>query len=188
MWITPNHDHTHFTWPLNIDSKITIFHEQTKGWQLDIAEQTINAIGHSGFAVLSIAFSYLEMIGKYQEGYANVGQSRKYFKKGFYSVFPELSQQPQNIAEDFLNSLYEGCRCGLYHRGLTNARILLTGTTQVPITFETGGQGMITINPAIMIANLQRHLQYYVTELRNPLNTRLIQKFERRFDYDAAQR
>lgn len=186
MWITPYHEHTFFTWPLDIDSKITIFHEQTKGWQLDIADQTIDRIGHSGFAVLSIAFSYFEMIGKYQNGFASTGQSKKYFKEGFYSVFPELTSQPEDVADTLLNSLYESCRCGLYHRGLTKAGILLTGAIDVPITFDVA-QKKVTINPKLLIANLQLHLQDYVSKLRDPLNAQLREKFEKRFDYDATQ-
>lgn len=186
MWITPFHEHTFFTWPLDLESKITIFYEQTKGWQLDIAEQTINQIGHSGFAVLSIAFSYFEMTGKYENGFANVGQSKRYFKEGFYSVFPELRRQPQNIADQLLNALYESCRCGLYHRGLTQSGILLTGAIEHPLSFDVANR-RVTINPQRLIANLQIHLQNYLEKLRDPTNTQLRNNFETRFDYDATQ-
>jgi hypothetical protein len=186
MWLTPYHEDSFFPLPRNLDSKITIFYEQTKGWQLDIAEQTVNISQHSGFAVLSIVFSYFEKIGKYENGYADKYESRPYFKKGFYSVFPELEKQTPIVADELLNLLYDSCRCGLYHGGITESRIQITWATDFPIQFD-GIQKIVIINPKLLIADLQRHLQEYVDKLRNPSNTQLRKNLETRFDYNMTQ-
>src|SRR5437867_2591972 len=70
-----------FATPLTFDQKVDVFYEQTLGWQLHIADLVANGgaafgefkqghlghdvprIRHSGFAVLHICFSYIELTG-----------------------------------------------------------------------------------------------------------------------------
>ena len=81
MWITWKHEDTDFVAPLTFEQKVDVFYEQTLGWQLHIADLVANGgttfgefklgkdgysvprIRHSGFAVLHICLSYLELIG-----------------------------------------------------------------------------------------------------------------------------
>ncbi len=194
MWISPNHQETDFNSLLSIDDKITIFVDRTLGWQLDIANICINgkkdnygnivieAIPHSGYAVLSIVFSYFEMIGKFINGYDKNGSSQTHFVKGIYLVFPELENFPKDSVNDFLEALYEGARCGLYHGGLPDSRIVLFGQSNCPIFYHNGCKKII-INPHLLIPKLVEHLKKYESDLRNPENEILRSNFENRFDF-----
>jgi hypothetical protein len=196
MWITPNFQDNNFNWPLSLDDKIEIFLDRTKGWQLGIADTIINGesddqgniisdgIPHSGFATLHVVLSYFEMIAKYQDGFANVGRSRHYFREGVLSVFPHLQNQPQNIVRDLLDTLYEGARCGLYHGGMTDPRIVLTGDTNSAMVYEAQNQRLV-INPHRLVPALTAHLEAYGNQLRDSTNIQLRNDFERRFDFDT---
>lgn len=86
MRITWKDEDDNLAWPIRIEKKIDIFYQQALGWQLHIADLVVNgglpldggttvqAIKHSGFAVLQICLSYFETIGKYQ---APKGSTRK---------------------------------------------------------------------------------------------------------------
>lgn len=198
MWITPNYQNTDFSWPLNIDDKITIFLDRTNGWQLDIADQCINGkkgpdgeiiakpIPNSGFAVLNIALSYFEMIAKYQDGFTRKDKSKYYFKQGVYSVFPQLKKGPLKIVDSLMDVLYSGGRCGLYHSGITDPRIILTGDIKFRMEFDAERSRLI-INPHLLIPALKVHLKDYGEQLRDVNNSLLRKNFEKRFDFDASQ-
>lgn len=206
MWISPSHQETDFQSPLSIENKITLFEDRILGWKLNIAEQVINGqldengnhsrepIQHAGFATLDILFSYFEMIGKYEAGYADKNKSGHYFIAGVYSVFPNIKMPPprptpgvqgvvRTLADEVLKLLYDGVRCGLYHAGITNNRILLTGEAQHPLSFDIQNQ-MLVINPHLLVSALKSHFSSYIARLRDAGNSGLRNNFEKRFDYD----
>jgi len=200
MWmISPNYKNTDFPLPPSLEDKITIFLDRTYGWQLDIADKCINGeadsdgnlisgpIRDSGFAVLHIILSYFEMIAKFQDGFAHNGQSIPYFKKGVLSVFGAfiLRAHPEDVVHDLLQVLYLGARCGLYHGGITDRRIVLTGEPEVPIAFDPQHRRLV-INPHRLVPALKSHLEGYGRQLRDPTNTQLRENFERRFDFQET--
>ncbi len=199
MWVSPNYQETDFSWPLTTDDKIEIFLDRTYGWQLDIADQCINGkrspegdiivqpIDHSGFAVLNIVLSYFEMIAKYQDGFTQHTKSEYYFKQGLYSVFPDLKKQSSTIADNLLDILYYGCRCGLYHGGMTDTSIVVTGETEFPLVFDSH-ELRLKINPHLLVPALKLHLAEYGAMLKDKTNTVLRQNHEKRFDFDALTR
>ncbi len=195
MWITPNYQDTDFSRPLTIDEKITIFLDRTYGWQLDIADQCINGkkgvtgesvtpIQHSGFAVLHIVLSYFEMVAKYQDGFMTNGKSEYYFKQGVYSVFPQLKTGSSRIVDSLLDTLYFGARCGLYHGGMTDQRVIITSETAFPMVFDLA-ELRLKINPHFLVPALKTHLEDYGKQLQDPHNSGLRRNFEKRFDFDA---
>lgn len=198
MRITPKYQDTDFSWPLSIDDKITIFLDRTNGWQLDIADQCINGrkgpdgkfiakpIPHSGFAVLLIVLSYFEMIAKYQDGFTGKGKSEHYFKQGVYSVFPQLKRESSQAVDDLLNVLYSGGRCALYHRGMTDPRIILTADIEFPMFFDAREKRLV-INPHRLVPALKNHLEEYGKQLLDTNNSNLRKNFERRFDFERLQ-
>ena len=179
-WISPNFQDVDFPSGMSIDHKIEVFADRVKGWQLDIAQQCIDNIRHSGFAVLHIVASYFEMIAKFRDGFAKDGKSKEYFKKGIYSVFPALDQQP-GVSDRLLNKLYEEVRCGLYHGGITGPNIMLTGEYDAAIVFSRDEK--VVINPDKLVPALQQHFQSYIRELRDSRNQSLRGNFEARFSY-----
>lgn len=192
MWISPNHTLEEFGGQLSLGNKITIFEDRTLGWQIDVADVLINGRSgvpgledvprnpHAGFAVLSIVFSYFEMIAKLEDGFAGEGRSREYFERGFASVFPDLMRHPPATAKAVLGRLYSSVRCGLYHMGITAPGVLLSGDFQYPVMFSNDGRALL-INPLLLPEVLRRHLRSYVARLRDQANVDLHRKFEARF-------
>jgi hypothetical protein len=202
IWLSPSYQDTDFPLPHSLETKITLFEDRVLGWKLNIADQLINGsqekspIRHSGYATLDIVVSYFEMIAKYEDGFTG-RKSEEYFKKGVYSVFPEFKNIPppaQNplapvgkvvsLIDVVLDLMYEGIRCGLYHSGITNGKIFLTGEFKAPMSFELQNQILI-VNPHLLVPKLKTHLQDYVARLRDVNNTDLRTKFERRYDFDT---
>ena len=70
----------------DLDQKILIFEDRVLWWQLEIAEELHRLIEapenngktlqHAAFALISILFSYFEMIAQYQKGESSEGNSR----------------------------------------------------------------------------------------------------------------
>lgn len=199
FFVSPNLKNIDFSVPLSTDDKIRIFTDRTLGWQLDIADCVINGkkasagvniiepIQHSGFAVLFIVTSYFEMIAKYMDGYMSHNRSKEYFKKGVYSVFPDLTKldNGEKVAvERSLDILYRDVRCSLYHGGLTSQKIVLTGNSPEPIGYNKTSDQLV-INPHLLVPNMKKHFGWYVQQLTNKVNTQLRSKFEARFDFNA---
>ncbi len=202
IWLSPSYQDTDFLFPHSLDTKITLFEDRAIGWKLDIADQLINGspdnspIRHSGFAVLDIVFSYFEMVAKYEDGFTG-RNSEKYFKKGVYLVFPEFKNIPPpaqtplspvgnvaSLVDIVLDLMYEGIRCGLYHSGITNGKIFLTGEIKAPMAFDLQLQ-MLIVNPHLLVPKLKVHLHGYVARLRDVNNVDLREKFEKRYDFDT---
>jgi hypothetical protein len=211
MWISPSFQDVDYPFPHSLATKIILFEDRTLGWKLDIADQIINGkkrddgteekppIRNSGFAALDIVFSYFEMIAKYEDGFVDTEKlrSRYYFKCGVYSVFPEFNQIPMpatslspvgnvvSLVDSVLDLMYEGIRCGLYHSGITNGRIMLTAGSQAPFDFDLQQQ-MLIVNPHLLVPRLKLHLAEYVRKLRDVNNKELRAKFEARYDVDTG--
>jgi hypothetical protein len=207
MWISKNFQDSNFQQPLSLDDKIMIYEDRVLGWKLDIADQVINgvkrlngteertAIPHSGYATLDILFSYFEMIGKYEAGFAQEGKSKYYFKEGVFAVFPQLRQgkisaKPPGVtgivismADFFQDIMYEGIRCGLYHAGATSGRVVLTGEIEQPFAIDPQNM-LLIVNPHLLVPLLKEHFASYIARLREPSNQILRDNFEVRFDFD----
>jgi len=196
MRISPNHTLEQFGGQLSLDNKITVFEHRTLGWQIEVADVLINGRSgvpgledvprnpDAGFAVMSILFSYFEMIAQFEDGYVGDGRgvSRQYFQRGFESVFPDLMQHPPATAKAVLDGLYNAVRCGLYHAGITAPGVLISGDFRYPVMFSNDGRALL-INPLLLPEVLRQHLKSYTSKLRDPANADLRRKFEARFDH-----
>jgi len=180
--ISPHFLDIDFPSSMSLDQKIEVFADSVKGWQLDIAQQCADSIPHSGFAVLSIVWSYFEMIAKFQDGYTNDGKSEEYFSKGFDNVFPNLSNPSPEIKERLLKKLYKDVRCGLYHAGITGPNIALSGDFNFSVAFASPPDS-VRINPHKLVPDLEQHFQSYIRQLRNHNNEDLRRNFETRLNY-----
>lgn len=184
-WITPYHQDTDFVWPLCLEDKIRIFEERVSGWQLDIADACINGgrpeMRHSGWAVLMIVFSYFEHIGKCRVGAEDSEKSQDRFRIGLEDVFPGLTTMPSRLHDDVASILYTSGRCGFYHSGMAQQRIIISGDYSDSVALSPGG--VILINPHRLVPDLKEHSQRYVAELRDPANEETRRNFEKHFDY-----
>lgn len=184
-FITPHHLDADFTWPLCLEDKITIFQERVSGWQLDIADACINGklpqMRHSGWAVLMIVFSYFELIGKCRVGAEDSEKSEERFRIGLEDVFPGLTTMPARLRGEIVAILYGSGRCGFYHNGMAQQRIMISADYSYSISHSPSGA--VLINPHRLVPELKKHLQRYVAELRDPANTDTRRNFEKSFDY-----
>lgn len=201
-WVTPKRRLRDVPKILTLDDKINIFSERINGWKIDIANQLINGAviqsekgaikiegnPHAAYATLDIILSYFEMIAKYYEGYTGLFESKAFFKKGVCMVFPETKdikeKQLKSILEELLDTLYFGARCGMYHIGLTDSRILLAGGETPPIKLQCNRR--VTINPHKLVQLVSYHFNNYIKQLKDASNTGLRQNFEKRFDIDTS--
>lgn len=193
--ITPFSKRGDFPEKLTVYHKIMIFYERVIGWQIDIANIVANGIKDetgkvlkceikdSGYAVLNILLSYFEMIGKYNAGYLGEmtrgtwqdNSSKKHFKEGVGMVFPEFKKYPW-----LPRKLYTNVRCGLYHHGMTEGGIILTGESNLPI--KPTDEEWLIINPHLLVLKLKDHFESYIEQIINDQNLRV--NFEKRFDYE----
>ena len=182
-WISPHFRSDFFgqRYPngLSLEDKITIFSDAVRGWQLDVADRVLRNDRHSGFAALSIVFSYFEMIERYRSGkWKYEHDSEERFKDGVASVFPHLAN-----AEAILTPLWRAVRNGMYHRATTERGIVLDGEFKTAIAL--GGDGTtVEINPHFLVDELQKHFSRYVSELLDPDSSKNEQRtnFETVFD------
>ncbi len=130
--------------------------------------------------MLQVVLVYFETIGKYLEG--NTGrESAASFKKGFLSVFPQVAEFPYSVTREFLDTLYSGARCGLYHASMTAPGIALS-RTGTPIQF-TQTPVQIVIDPHALIPAMKDHFTDYIQKLKNEENKELRGNFRKCFDH-----
>ncbi|HLN28253.1 MAG TPA: hypothetical protein VK395_10960 [Gemmataceae bacterium] len=166
----------------NVDEKILIFEDRVIGWQIAIAEELRRLIDdpknkgtpiqHAGFALLSILFSYFEMITQYKRGKDSKGKSDKFIKRGLDDVFPNRFTDGQR--KDIANLV----RNGLYHTTFTKKGVLLHGQYEKSIEIKDGN---VLVNPHRLVDDIKVHFEQYIQDLKS----RKIDdgKFEKMYDY-----
>ncbi len=197
MWISWKHEDTDFTWPLRFEQKVDLFYEQTLGWQLHIADLVANGgttfgefklgtagyevprIRHSGFAVMHICFSYIELIGSLVQ--STPQGPTKTFAAGLGAI-PGLIDASQ-ISEAVINRIYGGARCGFYHEGRPRPGIGLAQPADGNAIACDPVSGAVIISPERLPRVLKAHLDQIRVQLLDATNTALRQRFEERFDH-----
>ncbi len=175
--ISPNHFRHDFSAAPSLDEKITVFHDQLKGWVIDVARTIAGRVPHSGFAVLMALSAYFETVAKYREGNTKTTDSKVFFKKGLGWVFPG------RFNDDEATLIYGEVRSGLYHAGITGPAVLLSGGFPDALSCQAaGGRTFILANPHKLPGVLERHFREYVERLRDPGEVDMRRKFQNRFD------
>jgi hypothetical protein len=183
--ISPKHNIEDFPSGLTLDDKIEVFIARVEGWLIGPAIEMISkGVTHRAFALLSIVTSYFEMIGRYTDGYLGRDKAGYYFKHGLKLVFRDMALPD---SEDLLNGLCDRVRNGLYHVGMTKARVLLVDAKTVPGSIGyNAAEDLIAVAPDTLVNDLKIHFTAVAKELRDKKNTALRANFEARFDYDNA--
>jgi hypothetical protein len=185
--------------PPTFAEKIRIFHAQTSGWRLSIADFLINgwkdnagtthpAIPEAGFAAVAILFTYFEPIGRYLDGDCSEDKMGFFFKKGLHAVFPSIREHanPRGV-KSVEDMLWKAVRCGIYHAGMTRGGIFLTGDITSPIEVPSDYK-VLAINPHLLVKAELAHLESYrMNLLRSGETSEVGARFVARFDYDRRQ-
>lgn len=193
-WNSWKHKDTDFTHPLTFNEKVDLFYEGTLGWQLHIADLIANggttfgregkpgyhvdAIDHSGFAVLHICFSYFELVGSMVMVKPD---DTNPFMAGVKHVFPGLPVGSPDV-ERLLTLLFDGARNGLYHQGRTRHGVGLGAPPHGAAIGYSSQNDSVVISPSLLPKALKAHLEKFRLELLDTANTKLRERFQRRFD------
>jgi hypothetical protein len=88
---------------------------------------------------------------------------------------------PAKYQDEVVSILYTSGRCGFYHSGMAQQRIIISGEYSASIAHSPAGA--VLINPHLLVPQLKEHLRRYVAELRDSANQEARRNFEKHFDY-----
>jgi hypothetical protein len=119
------------------------------------------------------------MIGMYLKGYTGEKGSRKHFKIGLASVFPDLKEK-----NEVADVLYGDARCGMYHEALIGKRIILTRNYEKPIHVVNEDYSIIAIDPHSLTTALIKHFKDYLNLVKSSdIESIVTQNFITKFDF-----
>ncbi len=158
--------------PLDINDKITIYERQVDGWFLNHASNLVRK-DDAGFIVLMICIAYIEGVEQYRRGQCSHNNSRAFFKKSLRRIFGL-----ETVSEEDLDEFYRQVRCGLFHSGMTEHKVIVSNNYEQIIDFS---DGMIKINPRLFLDKIKEHFRNYIDRLRNSTNQQEREKFNQMF-------
>ena len=172
--ISPNYTSETFGEHPTLDQKILIFEDREIGWRFRIVRETEEKVPDSGYGLISMLFSYFEMLAQYRSGTSSKSDSKNAFSYGVRNVYPTSTLQDAD-----LNDIYDRVRCGMYHNGYTKRGTLLSGDFAEALGVECGN---VLIDPHKLLKDLQSNLTCYIASLKDANNAILRRNFERIFD------
>jgi hypothetical protein len=162
----------------NIETAITIYEDQVRGWFLDHATNLEKSSDHVGLVTLLIVLSYIEGHAIFYRGEDSKKNSKKFFRESFIAVFGLSDNRVRDAAVDHL---YQQMRCGLFHTGMTRERVRISNAYPLPVKVILNSTDsnwlMIEVNPRKMLEAVENHLSHYLMRLRDPQNTVLRDNF-----------
>jgi len=159
--------------PRNLDDKIIIYERQVFDWFINPAQNLIRYRNRNkGFIVLMICLSYIEGVEQYRQGISSNGQSRRFFVDSMERIYPN------NYNQQDLGDLYREARCGLFHNGMVQGRIIINNSFPISLSFNNGD---IEISPSKFLRDIKTDFQNFIQELRNQNNTQLRNNFDNMF-------
>ena len=157
--------------PYDIDDKIVVYKAQVNGWFLEPAERLLKSRYDTGFIVLMICLSYIEGVEQYRRGMSSNGNSKSFFIRGLKRICPYLNDEDHN-----LELLYKEARCGLFHNGMVEKRVIINNSFSPSIKFE---EDDIKISPSKLLRDIKNDFDAYLDELTT--NPELRGNFTRMF-------
>jgi len=158
--------------PNNIDDKIVIYERQVKDWFLNRASKLVNG-NKNGFIVLMISISYIEGVQQYMNGQTSHNNSARFFREGIRRIF-QLNEQ-----DNVLNDFYSQVRCGLFHSGMTQNKVIISREYEQVIDFSE--YNTIKINPKLFLREIRLDFNRYVRLLKNTNNNEERNRFSQMF-------
>jgi hypothetical protein len=162
----------------NIETAITIYEDQVRGWFFDHATHLEKITDHAGLVTLLIVLSYIEGHAIFYKGEHSKNKSRKFFREAFIAVFG-LSDDPMRDAA--VDKLYDQMRCGLFHTGMTREQVRISNGYPLPVRVIMNSTNtnwvLIELNPRRMLEAAENHLSNYLMRLRDDKNIVLRDNF-----------
>jgi len=189
--------------PVQLKDKICLFHCRVDVWQLGVAVQMVKKIEsqssetsiwfHSAYGMLSIIFSYFEMIGKTMN--PNSKKSRTAsddFNFGFCDVYPEYltaSGSRKDVDMPIVREFRDRVRNGMYHLSYTKNGLLIHNNPEKISkkdfdVIQRGGSNVYYVNPHSMVRTIVAHFPGFIDRLYSPDSQYdgMRRKFEEFFD------
>ena len=157
--------------PYDINDKIVVYKAQVNGWFLKPAERLLKSRHNTGFVVLMICLSYIEGVEQYRQGMPSNMNSKSFFINGLKRICPYLNDEDYN-----LGLLYKEARCGLFHNGMVDKRIIINNSFSPSIRFE---EEDIRISPSKLLQDINNDFNTYLSELT--IDHVLRENFDRMF-------
>lgn len=166
-----------------LDEKILIFEDRVRNWHLHVAKLVNDSIkaadtknpdwSHAGFGLVTLLFTYFEMIAQYKTGISSNGASEELFCYGLNDVYPGL------LSKGKQRKVYARVRCGMYHNAFIKKGTLIDGGYTSPLEVEDGGN--VKVNPHTLYDDVQKHFDEYISELKCPSSKYLRSNFDLMF-------
>ena len=194
--ISPNYNSDDFANIDTLDKKIDFFIDRVKGWHIGVAKELITYdIPHRSFLLLHSVSTYIELISRYEQGIDHCWQVKEHYIYGFKRVYPkeklrstnDNSEIPQEVYDRLCVLFYKKVRCAIAHTSFIGSNIQLTTNINKTFMFSRAPdeeEGIIQINPDLMIDDIENNFNEYEDSLRNLNNSELRDSFEKRYDYD----
>lgn len=153
--------------PRNINDKIAIYERQVNDWFLNPATNLVNYRSRNkGFIILMICLSYLEGIEQYRRGETSEGNSRRFFISALNRIYPNQFSNTQ------LQSFYSQARCGLFHNGMVQGKIIINNGFSQSLEFI--GEMDIKVSPSKFLHDIKEDFSLFIHELRTDIKTQNI--------------
>ncbi len=156
----------------DVDDKTIIYERQVKDWFLNRASKLVNG-NNNGFIVLMISISYIEGVQQYINGQNSRGNSNRFFQQGMRRIFNT------DFTDTDLNYFYSQVRCGLFHSGMTQHKVIINNSYKDAIHFSD--DNTIKINPKLFLKAIRNDFNRYLKLLRNTTTTNERTNFSRMF-------
>jgi hypothetical protein len=205
--------------PWMLDQKIDIFECMVEVWQFGPAiamlkqiesHQSPSVWSHSAYALVSIAFTYFEMIGKsLNPNSSTTGTAGTDFNTGFCDVYPAYTPAngiytdkipqlagpwPPNPDVQKVIQIRDRVRNGVYHLGYTKGYVILHNSQPIDFAEQSivdlsnpaNSSTIYPVNPHTFVRTIVNHFPGFVARLRTFANSGMRQKFEEYFDQFLA--
>ena len=87
--------------------------------------------------------------------------------------------------DSWIGTLYDDCRCGLFHDGMTRTRVMIENRYDVPVEYDAG---QIRISPNGFLDVVSRFFDQYVADLKDTTNVELRSRFEKMWQWKSKSR
>ena len=171
----------------SFDQQLADFESAVSGQIFDAAATLLATKPSRALAALRLMVSYFEAIAKYDSGFGQQGQSRRFFVDGCRLVLARQKRREPGTVEpstEQLQAFYEIVRCGLAH-GATLSRNVALGVGNYALMVSTDGRQMI-VNPEGLLELLREDHQIYISSLKPLANEQQRANFQARWDYETS--
>jgi hypothetical protein len=175
----------------NIDDKIKMYERQVKEWFFKRVSYSMRGKNY-GFIGLMVCLAHLEGVQEYREGVRSDNRERRnrrnrrsrehvdnprdelvgskeFFVASLKRIYGDQYLEPQ------LEKFYEQARCGLFHDGMTKEMVRYN--YEFPQALDFNVEGLIKVNPKVLLKDIKKDFIKYLKELRTVTNTDLRTNF-----------